>query len=66
MLLPPLTQATFSRLHPTPYPIQGPLYQYPDGALYQGPFQNQKKHGLGKKLFSNGAFYLGSFVNDQA
>lgn len=34
---------------------------WPDGTKYEGQFKNDCQSGFGRKLFSNGEFYIGHF-----
>jgi hypothetical protein len=39
--------------------VHNRIYNDEDGNLYEGEMFNEKKHGSGKQIFSNGNFYEG-------
>lgn len=39
---------------------------WPDGTKYEGQFRHDKMCGKGRKIYSNGEYYVGEFANDMA
>ena len=42
------------------------VFVYPDGARYEGMWENDRANGEGSLIHSDGDVYTGSFVNDKA
>lgn len=39
---------------------------WPDGTKYEGQFKWDQPRGKGRKIFSNGEYYIGNFGNGKA
>jgi hypothetical protein len=39
---------------------------WPDGTKYEGNFKDDAPHGYGRKIFSNGEYYEGYFIEGKA
>lgn len=42
------------------------MYRYKDGGVYEGEWQDNKKHGRGLLKYANGSVYEGEFKNGVA
>jgi hypothetical protein len=40
------------------------IYRYPNGDVYEGEWDNDKKHGLGEYIYSDGSVYRGEWKED--
>jgi len=40
-------------------------FYYSTGAIYEGCFLNNKKHGIGQLTLRNGKVYTGEFINNE-